>query len=165
MAKSNSKVTKRAANKTPATEQLALAELGRQALSFMRESNLAGAERQARQAEADRRILAEERNGITLKGKRLEQARKAVSDINLGAVAAHRLAMDACETSESAQWYAMAIENIAKVIARKCDVISALMNENGRPEFGNFEDEFEPLTLERAAELEREEQQQLAGGH
>lgn len=82
----------------------------------------------------------EEKYGITLKGERLETARHFVSDINMAAVATYRLAIDAGQHNElEAQWYRVAIENIAKVVCRKADVLASILDDIG---FGNFDKEF-----------------------
>lgn len=112
------------------------------------------AERDRRRAEED----ARERAGITLKGKRLDQARDTVSDVNLAAISVHQLAIE-IQHGDVHQISALgtALENLAKVICRKGDVLDALLHNRARGSFGNFEDEFIALTEERAAELEREE--------
>ena len=119
----------------PTVEQLA--ELGRRMLEPLAESD---------QREAAR-IIAEQqgrqRESITLTGDRLEQARKALSDINLGAVACYHLSRDAIDCPEATEWLLIGIQNIAKVSARKCDVIDALLGE--RYGFGNFLDELTPI--------------------
>jgi hypothetical protein len=116
------------------------------------------ADRQRRQAEVDAAIERKARDGITLRGKRLEQARHAVGDMILSAASVHELAGAVGEAGEQeAGRLITALENVAKVICRKGDVLDALLNNCARGCMGNFEDEFIPLTEERAAELERME--------
>lgn len=109
------------------------------------------ADRLRRQLECDARIEHEAREGVTLRGKRLEQARHALDDVNLSSVSVYELARSAVATRDAQQVgaYMTAVENAAKVICRKCDVIAALLGESGA--FGNFEEEFEALTPDHAA--------------
>lgn len=78
--------------------------------------------------------------GVHLSPEALDAALRALSDINLGAAACVELAKDSTNAPNS-EWYAVAIENIGKVCARKADFLTALLAD-GEPGFGNFEDEF-----------------------
>jgi hypothetical protein len=143
------------AKKKPSAEIIKLAERIAESLNRPRVPR-EPSEAEKREAEYDRRKETEEREGVTLKGKRLEQARKTLSDINIGALSACQLAIAAMDGDHQATGaFLSAIENIAKVICRKADVIDALLG--GECSFGNFEDEFAALTPEEAEKLEREE--------
>jgi hypothetical protein len=116
------------------------------------------AARERRQAEVDAAIEREAREGITLKGKRLEQARRIVGDVILSAASVYQLAGAIGEANEEEAGRLMtALECAAKVIAREGDVLDALLRNSSRGSFGNFEDDFTPLTEEEAARIEAEE--------
>lgn len=78
--------------------------------------------------------------GIRLTAQQADAATGALSDINLGAMAAFQLAMDAVNCPERAEVYLIGIQNIAKVVCRKADVLAALMG--AYPGFGIFAEEF-----------------------
>ena len=107
---------------------------------------------QMRQREAARD--AKEREGVTLAGKRLEQAQRTLDHINMAAHTVNRLAVMAVMNDEDAESCMMAAHNSAMLICRYADVLASLL---GGTRFGNFEDEFVALTPERAAKLEQEE--------
>lgn len=121
----------------------------------------ATAEAQAKRAERERQRAEEEAHraaGITLKGARLQQAQRTVAQVNFSAATVHRLAFDTDEALgdvERMTRYLTALGNVAETICRRCDVLAELLGDRGG--FGNFADEFEAITPERAAELDREE--------
>src|SRR5690349_17152873 len=93
----------------------------------------------------------EEAAAVTLNGLRLAQARATLGYINNSASAVHQLAVAAGGMSDPHEVGAIltGVENSAKLICRYADVIGALL-ECG-PGFGNFAEEFEPVTEEHAA--------------
>lgn len=100
-------------------------------------------------AEAKKRRAAEQR-GISMKGERLAMARSAARDIGMAATAIHRLSITSVDDSENGEWYAVGIENTAKVIARKADVLLAFLGEPFG--CGNFADELEPVEVRMGAD-------------
>jgi len=82
------------------------------------------------------------RDGIHLTTEQRDRALEALATINFGAAAAHQLMGDAVDAANmhEAGAYCTAVEAIAKVTCRSCDVLAALL---GDPGFGSFRAEFE----------------------
>jgi hypothetical protein len=80
--------------------------------------------------------------GIHLTTEQRDRALEALATINFGAAAAHQLMGDAVDAANmhEAGAYCTAVEAIAKVTCRSCDVLAALL---GDPGFGSFRAEFE----------------------
>lgn len=89
--------------------------------------------------------VAKERRGIALRGDRLEGARRAATDMGMAAISIRYMAVAAVDDREHGEWFATGIENTAKVIARKADVLLAYLGE--RYGLGHFADELEPAAV------------------
>jgi hypothetical protein len=90
-------------------------------------------------------------------GDRIAAIKQAIEDINLGAVATCGLAIDSLG-ARTAGTYITAIENIAKVTCRKCDLIFELLGESIK--FGNFSEDFNVKDALAAASRARQGEQQ-----
>ena len=71
----------------------------------------------------------------------MKRAIDAITDIHFAAVSTHRLSRYAVDAPEDSEWFLVAIENSAKVIAMKSDLVASILG----PKYsviGNFADEF-----------------------
>jgi hypothetical protein len=127
-----------------------LREMGRRTLEAMAAADAAKAEREARQAEVDASIERRKREGVTLKGERRELAIRALYNITLGAASIHHLALEADHHDASdAGWFTRAIADASIVLARRADIVLALL---GDPGASNFDDETDPAEAIRQAD-------------
>lgn len=76
-----------------------------------------------------------------------------LNDLNLTAVAMHRLAHDGIDSGQE-EWYMHAIEQMAMVSARKIDMVDALIS--GHSSFGNFVEEFDLMEMRKGHQERRE---------
>ena len=85
--------------------------------------------------------LAEPPDSAHLKGEDWQRATNAVHDIHYAACSMLDLARH-CHAADPAntEAYFLAIENTAKVVALKTEVLCSLLNDG--PGFGSFDDEF-----------------------
>lgn len=112
------------------------------------------AEAEAKQRRRERNAKTEERkrNGITLRGERLRQAENLLSEVSLSGIAIAKLVQAAEGESTGAGAYLTAVEDAARLICGRIDVVLNLL---GNPGVGFFE--LKALTEEEAANLERDE--------
>ena len=142
--------------------QAQLAEIGRRYLNAMQEADTAAAEAQRQRAEQQAELEAWDREGVTLQGRRLEHARSLLNALNMTAASVHGLAQSACATSDpqEAGAYLSAIEDCMVLTCRRADALAEYLGES--PAFGNFLTEVQALSLERAAQLDREDAEREA---
>lgn len=138
MAKSDSKVVKQSVRKAPAPSKFSdkqYATIGRDFVAKMEAFEREEAER------AKAFAAGASRPPFVLTEKARKQATHTLEEMNFAFVSIHRLSIAAVDDGENGEWFATAIENMAKIGSRKADVVAALLGSDIL--FGNFSEEFE----------------------
>lgn len=151
--------------KPKAHSQKQLAKIGSLALAAERQNELVIAANNRRREERFAKQAEAEREGVTLRGPRLKQARKVVALLSITAGAMQKMAFSAGEHAGSeAEPYLTSIENSAKVASLHLDVLAVLIGDKDSV-FDWFANEFRAITPEVSARIEADEREEAEADH